>query len=255
MNLTTSIKTRRLPIALASVAILLTVISLGGPYVQYVLGYDYVRGFLPVYDGLFNLDWEATIPAWFSSMLLLLCAVLLAAIAWEARAAEHPFATSWAVLSGIFLYLSVDETAGIHESVKPLVLFLSGGDGVLASPWVVVGVLAVAVFVLSYLRFLFHLPRRTAVLFVIAGTLYVGGAIGLELLGHARWNRLGDKDWIYYLYVTAEELSEMLGAVLFAYALLEYLGRSGTAFQIRVVSDGAPATAHPPARQSELTTR
>ena len=49
-------------------------------------------------------------------------------------------------------------------------------------PWVIPALLAVTVFALVYLRFLFALPNRFRWLFILAAVLYVGGAAGLQML-------------------------------------------------------------------------
>lgn len=83
-----------------------------------------------------------------------------------------------------------------------------------------VGVGAVAVF---FIPFLLHLPRRCRVLFVLAASLYLGGALGVE-----RWtDRFAEQDLLdtleYNLWTTVEESLEMLGVVLFIYTLLAYM--------------------------------
>ena len=88
---------------------------------------------------------------------------------------------------------------------------------------------------LGFLRRLHHLSPRTARRFVLAGALYVGGAVLFELpLGW--WTaRHGDDGLGYYLIVWCEETLELAGLTLFAGALLERL--AGVAGDRRVVAD------------------
>ena len=175
------------------------------------------------FERLFDLDAEANIPTWFSSALLLMCATLVAANAaakWQTRGR---YRVHWIVLSVIFLYLSVDETAIIHEmSIKPLRSMLNP-TGLLYEAWIIPGIAATVVFVLAYLKFLLNLPRRTALLFVIAGAVYVGGAIGVEALSGLYAETHGEENLTYKLISTIEESVEMLGLVIFINANLGYL--------------------------------
>jgi hypothetical protein len=87
------------------------------------------------------------------------------------------------------------------------------------------GLLALAV-AASYARFLLHLPPRTRTLFLVAGGLYVGGALGMEMVagvlaGIPGWGTEGNLRYA----VPVEELCEMLGVVMFIHVLLSYLGR------------------------------
>lgn len=69
------------------------------------------------------------------------------------------------------------------------------------------------------------LPRRSRWLFVLAGALYVGGALGVEALsGRQEWLHGGHTAG-YHAVITVEELLEMAGLVVFIFALLDYIGR------------------------------
>ena len=59
----------------------------------------------------FDLDAEGSVSVWFSSMQLFVVAGVTAYCAWNERR------RSWWLLSGLFLYISVDETAGFHEAI------------------------------------------------------------------------------------------------------------------------------------------
>ena len=76
--------------------------------------------------------------------------------------------------------------------------------------------------------------------FLVAATVYVGGALGMELpLGY--WTDLhGDENFVYSMIDLVEESMEMIGASLFLYALADLL--SGTSGELRL-SLGTPAEA------------
>ncbi len=80
------------------------------------------------------------------------------------------------------MYLFVDEGTTIHETVGYALRDLLGTSGVLFFAWVIPATVILAIFATIYLKFLVHLPGRIRLLVVIAGALFVGGALGIELL-------------------------------------------------------------------------
>jgi hypothetical protein len=180
-------------------------------------------GYLSVLD----VNEEASIPTWFSSSALLLCSVLLVSIACDSEVRDARYATRWKVLPVIFLLLSLDEIAAFHERLTPLsssALNTIGLDseGFLYYPWVVLGAGFVLVFLLAYLRFFLDLPTRTRRLFAVAGSLYVIGALGMEMLGAKVADFYGSPTLTYAAIVTTEEFFEMLGSAIFLYALMTH---------------------------------
>jgi hypothetical protein len=80
------------------------------------------------------------------------------------------------------------------------------------------------------------------VLFVLAGAIYVGGALGLEMVGcHHRYplHAPNPTDWeasktmTYAVINHAEEFMEMTGAIIFVYALLSYVRANRLAMVVR----------------------
>jgi hypothetical protein len=126
-------------------------------------------------------------------------------------------------LAVIFLGLSADEVAVIHEiTIAPLRTALGLG-GLLWHAWVVLGAALVVLVGLIYLPFLARLPRATAVRIVMAGLVFVSGGIGLEMIGGAMIEAHGRTNLPYVLVMTCEEAAEMAGLILFIRALLLYV--------------------------------
>ncbi len=132
--------------------------------------------------GLLNVDAESNIPTWASAALLLMSALALWGVSVSARAAGDPWQRHWAVLALAACYLSVDESVSLHERAGNFVAMVID-DRLLVFGWVLLGGPLVAVFGFTYLRFLRALPRGTRHLMVLAGVLYVGGALGMEIVG------------------------------------------------------------------------
>src|SRR5215207_11522321 len=66
---------------------------------------------------IFDVGEERSIPTWFESMQFLLCSILLAVIAVAKKQRNDRYSLHWSVLSAIFLLLSLDEVASIHEAI------------------------------------------------------------------------------------------------------------------------------------------
>lgn len=96
----------------------------------------------------------------------------------------------------------------------------------LATPvyfWVPVGIVAVVVVALCYTKFLLALPRRSLMLFVLSGAVYISGSVGVEIAGALHVIRRGrSQDLVYVALYTIEETLEMAGIALFLFALLKY---------------------------------
>jgi len=182
---------------------------------------------------LFNLDVEGTIPSWYSSCALLGAAGLLGLIARAERERGSQDWRYWAGLAVIFVALSADEAASIHElAIHPLRRAL-GVSGVLAFAWVIPGAAFVALVGAVYLRFLLRLPAPTRSQFVLAGALFVGGALGMEMVGGALYTAYG-MGLQTALESIVEETLEMVGIVVFIHALLSHLRHVAGSIAFRI---------------------
>ena len=225
------VDSRKVAVTLLVVAIALTCLHLGFMFWRHVLGHGRL---LELIDAL-NVNEENNVPTFFSALLLLSCAALLAIIAGKPGASARE-ARYWGWLSVIFFLLALDEDASIHELwVKPLQHLLDAG-GPLYFAWVILYGLGVAAIGVVYLRFVLRLPQPTRRLALLAGFLYVGGAIGFEMIGGWYYWRIGGvENFVYAVIVAVEEFLEMCGSILFLYTLLGYLDRllGGEPFRIR----------------------
>src|SRR5687767_12059243 len=95
---------------LVAVALLLCA-STAGQMLKYFLGHDHLFGL----TRLTYLNGEATIPAWFSSIALLMVALVLAVIGTTKHRTGDGTGWYWTTLAFGFIYLSMDEAAAIHE--------------------------------------------------------------------------------------------------------------------------------------------
>jgi hypothetical protein len=207
--------------ALGVVAFLLVLVSTGGQLTAYWTGHRDFYGLVQ----LFNLDAEQNIPTFFSTFLLLFAALLLAVIALIERNRGASQVSYWAILSFGVLLMAVDEFVCIHERlVDPVRRLLGGGHlGVFYFAWVIPGIALILLLAVFFLRFLLHLPAKTRLTFLLAGALYIGGAIGFELIEGRHVELHGAQNLTYLVIATIEESLEMAGVVIFIWALLAYI--------------------------------
>ena len=186
---------------------------------------------------LLSLSYEQNIPTFYPAILLLVCSLLLSLVAVGARANGERFVRHWWVLAAGFLYIAFDEMLEFHEQLSKLMAL----DGVLHFSWIVPAAILVLALGAAYIPFLRALPRPIALRFVLAGAVYVGGAVGMELpLGW--WTvRHGEDNLGYGLIDAVEEALEMLGLNLFVLVLLDHLADKG--WTVRFIGGNKPAPA------------
>ncbi len=162
---------------------------------------------------IFDVDEEESFTNWFSTIILFIASVLLFLIARIKKNDQDPFKNHWYGLAWGFGLLSMDEVAGLHETLNTVTDFA----------WTIPGAFIVLVVFLLYLKFILHLPKPTSTLFCIAGSIYVGGSVGVEHLADYYVEAFEMDNFGYQIFTAVEETLEMLGVVIFIQALLKYL--------------------------------
>lgn len=207
---------------LLAVVVALILLSIVGQVSKYFFGHPKLKEFVPT----FYVDYESNVPTWYSSIALLLCSAILAGITVVKWRAQDAFRHAWAFLSILFLALSIDEVAGIHEMPIESLRKTLGVSGLLYYTWVIPGAVFVGSVGLILAKFLFNLPKRTRNLMLLAGVVFVGGAICVEMVSGLHASQFGEENFGYSMIITVEELCEMLGVVIFIHALVDYVNRN-----------------------------
>lgn len=228
----------KVALGLGLVALGLTLLSFAGRFVRPILG-EVVS--------LFGVGDDLSVPSWYSSIVLLFAAVLIATIAFATIRYGGRYGARWALLAAIFLFLASDEMLRLHERMSGALLQPAlealgyEPTGLLRYPWVIVYAPLTLVFVIAYLKFWLDLPARIRLLFFAAGFLFAGGAIGAEMV-NALLDDLGARGGVVYAAMThLEEFLEMIGVVVFVYALLSYIGAHPNIRELRIrVGAGKP---------------
>ena len=202
-----------------------------GLFSTYALGQPHLNGLVP----LFDFNEEQSVPTWFSSVLLMICASLLGIIGAAQRRAGGPHLW-WTTLAFVFLYLSLDESLAFHERLNRPVRDLLHTSGALYYAWVIPYALFALVLLVFSIRPLRALSAMTRRRLVLAGALFVCGAMGMEVIGsfvvthnQMRPTLLGD------VVMTLEELLELSGTIVLVYTLMKHIATAhpGSGITIR----------------------
>lgn len=174
---------------------------------------------------LFDLDEEATIPAWFSSMQLLLVGILfLSSSNWpKYQQIVFPF---FLFIAGLgFIFLSMDEAATIHEKLTYTLAKVEGvprfkGENGI---WIFVyAAIAIGLFVVAsrtIISFFKAYPRQ-AIIMSIGCAVFLAGAVGLEIISYQYLLREPEYSQLYRIEVALEELFEMAGISIILYGTI-----------------------------------
>lgn len=233
-----SIRPKKCLRLLVVMAFVLTITGIGGD----IVNRTFDTGFVWPVARQFDFVEEGNFVNWYQSSTLLWCAVTLAAVAFATKKSGGKFAAHWAGLAAAFLFLSIDESAQIHDTTisNLMIQVRSHADGpqveapaqnsgesedapLLKARWMLVYLPVVALFGALYVHFLLRLPRRTSGLLIFAGCQYVGGVVAVELLADWYSGKYGDDDLLYSVIGNASELLEMLGVAWCSYAALDHL--------------------------------
>lgn len=185
----------------------------------------------------FDVDVEASVPTWFSNLLLSFAAAQLLLVGLLQRGRSTALARYWTALGGVFTLLSADEIMGLHNTPLVSESAARAVSDYLAISWVVHGMAGVALLGLVFIPFLRALPRPTALGLIGAGGVYVGGALLMEMIGSHFIVTRGYEHPISSAVITVEEGMEMLGVVLLIGTLFRYIEREFPGLGVAIVAD------------------
>lgn len=189
-----------------------------------------------------DLGFEPSVPAFYSSFALLAAAALLAVIAIGEKRRSGRHVWHWGILAVLFAGMSLDEMVMLHELFVVTLRDSFDLHGVFFFSWVIPGLITVLVVGVSYLGFLGRLDKKTRNLFIVAATLFVGGALGMEMVAgvivESSGNGVEEAGLgapSHIAVQTVEETCEMLGIVVFIYALLCYIESHWGGLNVKLV--------------------
>lgn len=205
---------------LISITLLLLFASVLGQLIKSFTVHHSIHGLI----ALFNVDAERNFPTFFSSLIMVIASTLLTVITYLQPKKTSYFNYCWATLALGFMLMACDEFIGLHEKLSWVtkVDFGLGGSGFLYFSWVIPALLIVVILGLFFYKFLLHLDQHTRIGFLLAGSIFLAGAIGMEMVD-GRYYALHGDTFIYNLLATIEESLEFFGVIIFIDRLLLYL--------------------------------
>lgn len=231
---------------LATFALVLVAINIALQTYRVVMHQESIPG-LP----MLSLDKENNVPALYSTLLLFAASAILTLVALLERARRGADALKWAILAAGFVLMAVDESLSIHERlIDPLRALIGGALGVdrlgiFYFAWVIPGIALVVALAMYFLPFVRRLPGRFGLMLLVSGAVYLGGAIGVELVEGWWREGHGHRNVVYHALVSLEEGMEMFGVILLIHTLLDYIGTHVGRVEITVLSNQAAAVADP----------
>ena len=229
-NLRVVVAPTRVTAMLCAVFLALFVAHSIGLVMTYELGHDYVEGLVP----LFNIGLEGNVPTFFASLLLFFNGLLFLFL-WRITDTGEAGRKAWLLLSVVFLFLSVDEFASIHELLIEPVRESVDTGGLLYFAWVIPYAIAVTILGIIVAPPLWRLGSRYRILFGVSAAIFLAGAIGVEMLGgHYFESQDAEVNLHYRLFQTAEESLEFSGLIVLVYTLLDLLHARVSRTQIKI---------------------
>ena len=200
-----------------------------------ITGFGTLFGFLRLLD----VGSEQSIPTYFSLLNLLLSSILLYIIFKFEKSKKNKGSKYWLFLSILFVFLSIDESASIHENFD-LVYEYMAYKGMIpllleTHQWLFFALLFVSIIGVVLIPFFKMLSKSTLRYFLISGAIFVIGAMGFEFLG-AIMLKTGiaesKDDLIFSIRRIFEGGLEMYGIALFNIALYREISNKKIALTI-----------------------
>lgn len=153
---------------------------------------------------------EYTLPTWLASMLWGSLGIAAGVAARNARYRR----VGWTMLAVVAFAASIDEYAQLHERLWAIGESLQVRLGwELWYTWVLPGMIIALVVAVLLLPLVLSLPARSKWMVFIGGAVFLGGAVGIELVG--AYQVITDASIDTYVMVTMlEEFMELLGVSL-----------------------------------------
>jgi len=179
-----------------------------------------------------DLDTEASLPTWFSSGLMLVCALTLLAISLQVAHEGRLKALPWFLLSAAFFFVSLDESISLHEWLSAAIGAHVEKSGLFYFVWTVPALVACIAGLACFLPFILSFKGLDRALLIGSAAVFLSGAIGMEMLGGAEAEVAGIETLKYRLLATLEETLEFAGLLLFLLFLLRRLRAAHNRMQI-----------------------
>ncbi len=169
----------------------------------------------------FDFDDESSVPTWIAQALFL----AISATAFIAAYVQKFTAPRrlWVFIGTVSLLFSLDEVASLHEyalQTLHVVAYQDAKPTEYANAWLLVLPFLTLIAGWVTWKIWLHFPKKTLVLFVISGLVFISGAVLIDL-----FTSVVDRETFLHqgILVGIEETAELLGTSVALYAIIQYL--------------------------------
>lgn len=134
------------------------------------------------------------------------------------------------------LAAAADETVSFHGVLTLFLPAIERLSPALHFAWVAVAVPALAVLACCCLPLMRGLPRSTRWGLLAAAALFVGGAVGLEMIAGLVIHSAGEDSIAYRITYILEDTLEILGCALFIVVVLHHFRARAPSLELRLRS-------------------
>lgn len=180
-----------------------------------------------------DVDTEQSLPTWFSSGLMLVCALTLLAIAAQVKDEGLFKALPWFLLSAAFFYVSLDEAISLHEWMSAVLGPRMDNTGLFYFAWTLPALVLSIAGLVCFLPFILRFSGLDRTLLIGSAVVFLSGALGVEMLSGKEVEAAGIATAKYRLLITVEETLEFSGVLLFLLFLLRRLRADHNGTSIR----------------------
>lgn len=172
-----------------------------------------------------DLDFEESFYTWFSTVMLSAAAFMCFFLSLKDHGQTKNVKTQWRILGSLFFLLSADETLSFHERISGMLSTSFTTSGMFEFAWVIPALIIIPIFLFLFFPFIRHLHTHVSYTIIIAGAIFVFGAVGMEMIAGIFISENNSQDDVftspmYRFLVNIEEGLEVLGVIVFIKALL-----------------------------------
>ena len=210
----------------------LAAIYAGSQLLSYLTGHGRMFGLL----SLFDMQEEQSIPNVLSTAGLLAASLTAWLIVHVNPMGNPRVARGWRVVAAILLFLAIDEGAGMHDRLAGVGQAAFDTHGIFFIGWILPYLLLLGITGLVLLPVALSMPSRTRLRLIVAGAIYIGAAMGMEMIEAAMFDNAAGGAALMAADLNAtisspamiavvgiEETGEMIGVALALRALLLHL--------------------------------
>jgi hypothetical protein len=168
--------------------------------------------------GYLDVEAERSLYTWYSTCILLLTGFIASCHA--DRVGRHgPHFRQWVGIGVLFVYLSLDEMLSVHEKLSAIGGRIVEPTGFFRYSWVVPGLFLAGIVAFSLSSLVLDLPKRQRFWTIASGAIFLGGAVGMEMISGKIAFVLSRDTLLYQAVNSVEEAMEVIAVLMFMWVV------------------------------------